>query len=162
MRGHLTDSEMTETLGGEPAGDTLGHLADCPTCRAERDRLQATLSALAAQLRGQAMRPEASWEGQRRQIARRLREPPTLAPSWRWAWALAAVALVVMAEVWFHGNPAQPLPAAADDHALLLAVERSLQTECPVALRPAALLAAEAEQGGAAGRGADTVKGDQL
>lgn len=162
MRRHLTDSEMTETLGGEPAGDTRAHLADCPACRAERDRLQAALSDLAAQVRGQAMRPEASWERQRRQIARQLRETSTLAPSWRWAWALTAVVLVVLIVVWFHGKPPQPLPATAADHTLLLAVERSLQTECPVALRPAGLLAAEAEQGGAAGRGADTLKGDQL
>ena len=77
-------------------------------------------------------------------------------------WALAAVVSVVMTAVWFHGSSLQPLPAAAADHALLLAVERSLQSECPVALRPAALLAAEAEQGGAAGRGADTLKGEQL
>jgi len=78
-------------------------------------------------------------------------------------WVLAAVALAVMAAVRFHGPPSpQPLPATAADHALLLAVERSLQTERPVALRPVALQAVEAEQGWAAGRGADTVKGDQL
>jgi predicted anti-sigma-YlaC factor YlaD len=163
MRGHLTDTEMMEALGGEPAGETFAHLVGCPTCRAERDRLRATLADLAEQARVQAEWREEFWERQRRQIAGRMSDRRSLAPGWSWAWAPAAVGLAVVALVWFYGKTPQPSPEPAADDALLISVERSLQAECPVALQPAALLAAEVERRGAeTGRGADIPAGGQL
>lgn len=163
MRAHLTDPELTETLRGEPAGDTGAHLAECPICRAERDRLQAALAALTVQARMQAERPEESWAGQRRQIASRLRDRLSPRPGRRWAWVPAAVGLGVVTWLWFHGRAPQTVPEPTADHALLLAIERSIQTEYPAALRPAALLAAEVERREAeTERGTGTRAGDQL
>ncbi len=149
MREHMTDAEMAETLGGEPGGTALAHLTDCPACRAERDRLQAALTALAGQARAQAERPEASWERQRRQIASRLHDRAPASHAWRWAWVPAAVGLALVAVFWFRGDTPPSSPGPETDHALLLAVERSLQADVPAALRPAALLAGEVEGGGA-------------
>jgi predicted anti-sigma-YlaC factor YlaD len=149
MREHLTDEELAETLGGEPREETLAHLAECPASRAERDQLQVTLTALAGQARAQGERPEAAWERQRRQIASRLRDRAPVSRAWRWAWVPAAVALALVAVFWFRGETPPSSPGPETDHALLLAVERSLQADVPAALRPAALLAGEVEGGGA-------------
>ena len=145
MQRHLTDPEMTQALGGEAGGETLAHLAGCPTCRAQRDRLRAALTDLAEQARVQAERPEASWERQRRQIASRLGNRPSPSPRWRWAWAPAVLLLVALGSFWFYGHTPQPAQGPEADHALLIAVERSVQADVPLALRPAALLAAELE-----------------
>jgi hypothetical protein len=163
MRGHLTDAEITEVLNGELRGETLAHLADCPICRAERDRLRATLTGLAEGAFEQSEREEHSWERQRRQIADRLISRPFRSPSWCWVWAPAAVGLAVVALVWFRWEtPQQPLGPDAN-HAILTAVERSLQANVPAALQPVALLASEIERGEAeTGREAGTSRGDQL
>jgi hypothetical protein len=63
--------------------------------------------------------------------------------------------------VWFHGGAPRPSSGPEADHALLLAVERSLQAEVPAALRPAALLAGEVEGGAETGRTSGAPKGDQ-
>lgn len=162
MREHLTDAEMAEALGGKPGGNVLTHLSDCPACRAERDRLQAALTALAGQARAQAERPETSWERQRRQIAGRFRHRAPASRAWRWVWVPAAAGLALAAAFWFRGDSPPPPPGPENDHALLLAVERSLQADVPAALRPAALLAGEVERGGAEREQRNgTSKGDQ-
>ncbi len=145
MRGHLTDTELMEGLGEAPRREVLDHLACCPTCRADRDRLQATLAGLAEQMRAGAERPEATWDHQARRIVDRLHERRDRAHPWRWAWAPAVVGLAALAGIWFHGRaPQVPRDPEADD-ALLFAVQRSVQAHVPVALRPAALLVGEVE-----------------
>ena len=163
MQRHLTDPEMTQALGGEPGGETLAHLVGCPTCLAEWDRLRAVLTYLAEQARVQAERPVASWEGQRRRIAGRLGDRPSSSPRWRWAWAPAILLLVALGSFWFYGHTPRPSPGPEADHALLIAVERSVQAHVPLALRPAALLAAELEgHGTETGRKTGAETGDEL
>jgi hypothetical protein len=148
MRGHLTDSEMTEALGGELKGEALAHMDGCPTCRVERYRLRAALTDLMDQARAQAERPEASWGRQRRQIASRLGDRPSLSLGWRWAWAPALLILAALALLWPRGETRQRLPGPEADYALLTAVERSVQAGVPAALQPVALLVAEIERRG--------------
>jgi|PlaIllAssembly_1097288.scaffolds.fasta_scaffold57221_2 predicted anti-sigma-YlaC factor YlaD len=143
MRGHLTDTEMAEALDEAPSGAVRDHLASCPTCRAERDRLQATLTGLAAQMQARAARPAAAWDQQARQIADRLHERQPRAQPWRWAWAPAVVGLAVLAGFWFYGQSPRMAPGTETDDALLVAVERSIHADVPAALRPAALLVGE-------------------
>jgi anti-sigma factor RsiW len=143
MRGHLTDTEIAEALGEAPQVEVLDHLACCPTCRADRDRLQTTLTGLTAQMRARAARPEAAWDRQARQIAGRLHERPPRAQPWRWAWAPAVVGLAALAGIWLHGQSPRVTPSTETDDALLVAVERSIHAEVPAALRPAALLVGE-------------------
>ena len=163
MRGHLTDAEMAEALGEECTGETRAHLTACPICRGERDRLRVALTGLAEQVRVQAERPEASWERRRRQVSNRLGDRHPRVHPWRWAWAPAVVGLAALAAVWFHGYAARSSPGSEVDHAFLIAVEHSLRTNLPTALRPAALLAGEFERAEAeTTRGADTPKGDRL
>ena len=150
MRGHLTDTELAEALGDEPRDEALAHLGDCPTCRAERDRLRTALTGLAEQARIQAERPDAAWERQRRQIGGRLDDRPARSPSWRWVWAPAALGLAALTVVWLGWETPRQSQEPEIDHAILAAVERSLQADVPMALRPVALLAAEIERRGTA------------
>ncbi len=147
MREHLTDEELTEVLDGMPEGDTLAHLAGCETCRAERDRLRVELAAFAEQTRAGAERSEASWDRQRRRIVGRLVDRPSPALGWYWAWAPAVLLIVILGWFWFAGWAPHPSSGPEADHALLISVERSIRADVPQALRPAALLAAQLEQG---------------
>jgi predicted anti-sigma-YlaC factor YlaD len=143
MRGHLTDTEMAQALGEAPPGEVCDHLAGCPACRADRDRLQATLTGLAAQMRTRTARPEAAWDRQARQSAERLHERQPRAQPWRWAWAPAVVGLAALVGIWVHGQSPRVTPGTETDDALLVAVERSIHADVPAALRPAALLVGE-------------------
>jgi predicted anti-sigma-YlaC factor YlaD len=143
MRGHLTDTEMAEALGDAPQMEMLEHLAGCPTCRADRERLQTTLTGLAEQMQARAARPEAAWDRQARQIANRLRARPPRTRPWRWAWAPAVVCLAALAGIWLHAQSPRVAPGTETDDALLVAVERSIHADVPAALRPAALLVGE-------------------
>ena len=148
MRGHLSDSEMTAHVDGRLVSEGLGHLLSCAACREESVRLRASLVGLAARIHAEAERPEAFFQAQRAKITRRLEEHRPLGPRWRSAWApaLATVALVA-AFVTRGGPPLQkPLDSEADQ-ALLSAVRHAIHAEVPAALRPAALLLAEVEQG---------------
>lgn len=151
MRGHLTDTEMTEALGDAAQTEVLDHLACCPGCRADRDRLRATLTALAEQMHVRAARPEAAWDRQARQFMARVREHPARTPRWRWAWAPALVGMAALAGVWFYDQRVGVAPPLENDEALLAAVERSIQTDVPPALRPLALLVGEMKNADASG-----------
>ena len=150
MRGHLNDTEMTEALQGSPPVDVLSHIAGCPSCRAECERLQATLTGVAEQAREWANRSDATWDRQARQIMARARERQR-PPRWRWVWAPALVGMAGLAGVWFHNQRTQVVPPLENDEALLAAVERSIQTDVPAALRPLALLVGEVKDGEAKG-----------
>lgn len=96
----------------------------------------------------EAERPEASWGRQRRQIASRLADRPSLSLSWRRAWAPALAAAALLAVFLTRGGPSLQRPQDSDaDQALLSAVQHSIHAEAPTALRPAALLVAEVARG---------------
>jgi len=143
MRGHLTDTEMAQALGEVPPDEVHDHLACCPTCRADRDRLQTALTDLAQQMRTRAGRPEAAWDLQARQIRDRLHERQSRVEPWRWAWAPAVVGLAALVGIWVHGQSPRGTPGTETDDALLVAVERSIHAAVPAALRPAELLVGE-------------------
>ena len=70
---------------------------------------------------------------------------------------------MVLGAFWFYGHTPQPAQGPEADHALLIAVERSVQADVPLALRPAALLAAELERHGTeTGPETGAKTGDQL
>lgn len=160
MRGHLSDAELTDGLGGELAETARAHLDACATCRAEWDRLRGLVADLAKTLRRCADRPPFAWERQRQQIIGQLEPRRPTVWSGRWAWGTAVVALAVVGSVWLQTRTSHP-PGTETDHALLVAVGRSVQAEFPAALRPVALLAAELERVTPDARpGADASQGD--
>ena len=140
MRGHLSNRDLMESLDADPSGDVRDHLAACATCRAERDRLQATVTGLTDAVHAWADRPEATWDRQVRQILANVDASPSPVPRWRWAVAPALVGLAALAGVWFHGHSPQMLTPTETDEALLAGVQRAVRAEVPSALRPVALL----------------------
>ncbi len=140
MREHLSDQEIAESLDTDPSREAGDHLAACPTCRAERQRMQATVMDMAAVAREWADRPEIAWDRQARQIMTRARQSPRPAPRWRWAYAPALVGLAALAGIWFQGHTTTPVRPVESDEALLAGVQQAVRAEVPAALRPMALL----------------------
>ena len=158
MHGHLTDRDMMEALHKAPSGEVRDHLAGCPSCRAERERLQAALTGFAEQAHAWADRSDAAWDRQARQILARPREAQGHTLRWRWACVPALLGLAALAGLCFHGQSLRVSPPLENDEALLAAVDRSIQAEVPAALRPVTLLLGEVEDGQAT-RGRDGRQG---
>ncbi len=148
MRGHLTDCEMAAHAVGTLAGEGLAHLMSCAACLEERAQLRAGLGELAGHIHAEAERSETFFQAQRGKIARRLRERRLPIRHWRWAWAPALAATALLAVFLMpDGPPVQRAEDAEAERGFLQAVQRSIQAEVPEALRPAALLLGEVEQG---------------
>lgn len=125
------------------------HLAECPPCQSERERVQDVLSQFAAANREYANRPETFWQHQalrieaaRRKSETRSRLVATLVP--------AVVVLFLAAfGILGHAPGVRPVATVAPtvqvdpDHELLLEVERAIQTDTPRALEPATLMVDE-------------------
>ncbi len=143
MQEHLTDEQLTERLTIAESSGAAAHLAACPSCREEEERLHQWLAQCRAAARAAGARPEAFWQRQQAAIAAQLEERRQ--PRLKWA---AAVAVVVLtAALLMEKAPPVRLVDATDlDHALLVDVERSVRREVPRALEPAALLAEEISQ----------------
>ncbi|GEM_PF-2148358 len=138
---HLTDEQMVEHLCGDADSTAREHLAACPACREEHERLRLILTQYAATTRAAAVRSESFWQAQRAAIVRGWSGPPALR---RLAWAAAAASVVLAAALLIEVAPRPEPHADADaDHALLVEIERSGRRELPRALEPAALLAQE-------------------
>jgi hypothetical protein len=144
MTQHLSDMNLLEVLLDRSSGFDA-HLATCSTCRAELGRLRRVVGELPALTQIVAQNTDAFWEHQRTAIWTKIdstepRKFPVL------AWASAAVVLLAAALL-FSIAPTVPPQAQADsDHELMVQLERTLQSEVPVALEPAALLAREITQ----------------
>jgi len=144
MTQHLSNEDLLEVLLDRSSGFNA-HLATCSTCRAELGRLRRVVGELPALTHVVAQNTDAFWEQQRTSIWANIdsvepRKFPVL------AWASAA-AVLVAATLLFSIAPAVPPRAQADsDHELMIQLERTLQSEVPVALEPAALLAREITQ----------------
>jgi hypothetical protein len=120
------------------------HMAHCEPCQEERERVGESLREFGAASREHAGRPEIFWEQQaariraaRNERAQRSRLGLTLAPG------LAVLFLVAFALLSREpgAGPAQPPTAQVDsDHELLVEVERAVEAETPMSLKPAALM----------------------
>jgi hypothetical protein len=144
MTQHLSDLNLLEVLLDRFSGFDA-HLATCSTCRAELGGLRRVVGELPALTYTVAQNTNAFWEHQRTAIWANIdsvkpRKFPVL------AWASAA-AVLVAATLLFSIAPTVPPRAEVDsDHELMIQLERTLQSEVPVALEPAALLAREITQ----------------
>jgi hypothetical protein len=144
MTQHLSDEDLLEALLDRPSGFNA-HLTTCSSCRAERERVRRLLAELPTVTHVVAQNTDAFWEQQSRDIWAKIdsiesRKVPVL------AWASAATVLIA-ATLLFNSAPTVPPRAQADsDHELMVQLERTLQSEVPMALEPAALLAREITQ----------------
>ncbi len=143
MERHLTDAELVDTLEVS-SGVRRAHLDTCARCRAEYERLQATLTGLAIEAQDWADRPDAAWDRQARQIFARARARHVHVPRWRWA-LVPALGLAALVGVWWHGQGTPPSGSVESDDALLNAVQQSIHAIVPAPMQPIALLAREVE-----------------
>jgi hypothetical protein len=145
MKQHLSDEELSELLLTPPASNV--HLATCASCRAEQDRLRRVLAELPSLVRVVAQNSDAFWDKQRTAIWANI---VTLQPRKQFpilACALGAAVLVVAGLLLSTAHAPAPTRAETDpDHELMIQLERTLQSEVPEALEPAALLAREITQ----------------
>ena len=144
MTQHLSDEDLLEVLLDRPSGFNA-HLATCSSCRAEQERMRRVLGELPAFTHVVAQNTDAFWEQQRTAIWANIRSvEPRKFPILAWA---SAAAVLVAATLLFSIAPTVPPRAQADsDHELMIQLERTLQSEVPAALEPAALLAREITQ----------------
>ena len=145
MKQHLSDDELSELLLTPRASNV--HLATCASCRAELERMRRVLGELPSLVSVVAQNTDAFWETQRTAIwtdivtLQARKQFPVL------AWALAAAVLVVAGLLLSIAPSPAPTRAEADpDHEFMIQLERTLQSEVPQALEPAALLAREITQ----------------
>lgn len=138
IKAHLTEEELAQAWT-EPGRGVAAHLENCEMCRAELKRLR------------QAMQKAESadtefWEAQRQKIWKRIEVTRTAPRTTGWRWGYAFAALVLLATMLSMNSgyrpPVQkPVQAQVDpDHELLLEVDRIIQSDGPMALRPAGLM----------------------
>lgn len=144
MTQHLNDEDLLEVLLDRSPGFNA-HLATCSSCHAERERVRRVLEELPALTHIVTQNTDAFWDQQRTAIWAKIDSiEPRRFPVLAWA---SATAVLVIATVLFSVAPTVPPQAQADsDHELMIQLERTLQTEVPVALEPAAMLAREITQ----------------
>lgn len=140
MQAHLTEEQLFESLLEARDAATLQHLAACPACSGELDRLRRATSALRDSARAQAEQPEGFWARQRTSAASRLSGRPAHPLTWAAAVAAAVLAAMLLQEP----RPVAPATPAPDpDQALLVSVEQAVNRQVPQALAPAALITQE-------------------
>jgi hypothetical protein len=145
MKQHLSGEELSELLLTPRASNV--HLATCASCRAEQDRLRRVLAELPSLARVAAQNTDAFWEKQRTAIWTDIVTLQSRKQFSVLAWALGAAVLVVAGLLLSIAPAPAPTRAEADpDHELMIQLERTLQSEVPEALEPAALLAREITQ----------------
>ena len=127
------------------------HIAGCPPCQAERDRVEEALRRFAAANREYAERPEDFWDLQaariratRRDSDAKSRVTMTLVPT-AVVLLLAAFAILGRAPGVHTIQPTSPVAQVDSDHELLLEVERAIQSDTPRALEPATLMVDESD-----------------
>jgi hypothetical protein len=137
-------------------------LCECFSCQAAQARASQTFADFAAWSRAVTQLPDDFWRRQRDQIAARMnkRDHGLAAAAPKLAWgvtaAIGVVALILLM------RPAPP-PAVVQtpsfsDHDLLVSVERTINSDVPASLEPAALLAVEMENSFHAGTAKSSLK----
>ncbi len=153
MNAHLSDEQWFAAVLNENDQAAAEHLARCPACRKEVHAFVEAAAVAQAQTSKMTERPETFWRRQRESIKARVAARDFTHPWKRWTWVTATVVLVVLASTLLSRNRVPPVQATAQtdpDNALLLTVQRSIQSDVPQALRPVALLARQIERAEAA------------
>ena len=155
MDRHLNDEQWAAAVLSENDEAASKHLAECATCREEVNSFGAAVGAAQARANKVMEQPQAFWRQQRESISARLSARDFTHPWRRWIWVTATVIVILVASTLLFRNSAPPIQTTAQtdpDDALLLAVQRSIQSDLPRALRPAALLTREINRAEAARR----------
>ncbi|MGH9492634.1 MAG: hypothetical protein ACRD2K_03955 [Terriglobales bacterium] len=140
MNTHLTEEQLLESLLGAKDAGAAQHIAGCPECGGQLERLCSATAALRDSARAQAEKPEGFWARQRSAAAAHRSELPARPLAWAATIAVAVLAAMLLQKP----RPAVPsTPAPDPDQALLVAVERATRRQVPQALEPAALLTQE-------------------
>jgi len=143
---HLSEAELAEFLS-DPSRGLGTHLEICDSCLNEVARLREAVGGL----KTSADRPQEFWDEQRLAIRSQIAALPDrrIPIAHRLAW-VPVFALVIFAMFLLSGGtapaPTPPIAAADPDHELLLAVERVMQSNGPVALEPATYFVQEVSQ----------------
>jgi len=125
------------------------HLANCSPCEEERERVQEVLRKFGKASRQLASRPETFWEMQAARI-RAARGDAGQRPRLTMALVASVAVLVLLAFASLSKVPKDapvastaPMVQTDADHELLLAVERAVDCDTPVALAPVTLMVGE-------------------
>jgi len=145
MKAHLSDEQLMEALASGPQGALAEHVAECGECHAELERMRAALGGFGAAVQAGAARPEGYWAWQRRSILARLRHGTARTQKLAWAGAMVLLVLTAVA-LHFQARPEQLTTPYDPDEALLIDVARTVRSEVPSTLQPAALLSWEMDQ----------------
>jgi len=154
---HVSEEELSAALL-EGAGEAiLPHLASCPACREEAERLRRALAGFAEASRAEAERPESDWAQQRAVINERIGRHAS--GTRRLVWATAAAALALAANLALqHGPRVEPTAQIDPDHLLLYEVQRAVGRTLPEAFEPARLLTQEMARAAEAQTNSDNSK----
>ena len=140
MKTHLTEEQLFESLLGATDAGGAEHIAACPECREQLERLGSATATLRDSVRAQAEKPEGFWARQRSAAVAQSSQLSVRPLAWATAVAVAVLAGMLVQEP----HPAAPAAPPPDpDHALMLAVQRAVNREVPQALEPVALLTQE-------------------
>ncbi len=151
MKGHLGDEQWSAVLLDSADPEASEHLRECKSCRKELGSFVAEIGKARAGILQATQQPESFWRAQRAAISTRLANH-AFPQFWkRLAWVAATVVLVLVSTTLLNRRSGPPLPTvpapSVSDDALLLSVQQSIRSDLPRALRPAALLAQEMNQG---------------
>jgi predicted anti-sigma-YlaC factor YlaD len=147
MSGHLSDEQWAAAVLDESGEAVANHLRECAACREEVSSFTDAIGGARARIRKAAEQPESFWREQREGITTRLADRVFHQPWMRFVWVTATVTLVLLATTLLSRHAAPPLPKtqADPDDALMLSVQKSIRSDLPQALEPAALLAQEVD-----------------
>ena len=127
------------------------HLAHCPPCQTEREKVEDALRQFGAANREYANRSESFYEQQaariraaRQESKQRSRLTMALVPSLV-VLVLLAIAMLGKAPGIRPAAVAPPVQQSDSDHELLLEVERAIQSDTPRALEPATLMVEDSD-----------------
>jgi hypothetical protein len=150
IRDHLQDDEFVDALMGEWKPEVQEHLEHCPSCQAKHRGPLDVLKGFAEWARQSTDRPETFWQRQAAEITAQLHAPSSGRISTGFQPAWAAIAVVILLGVLLLLGPSQKPSSenahAASNHELLVNVEQTVESDLPIALEPAALLAEEIER----------------
>jgi anti-sigma factor RsiW len=149
MSQHLSDEQWAAAVLNESNEAAVRHLAECANCHEEVRSFAAAANVRQAQARNLLEQPEAFWRQQREGINKRVAARDFTHPWKRWIWVTATVMLILLASTLLSRNSVPPIQTAVQpdpDDVLLRSVQRSIHSNLPQALRPAALLTQEIDR----------------